>query len=105
MPQLHDRLARWALAVAVVAGVLTIASQCARRVGGEPPPPTEGGVTMHNVSMKVEKDELVIRIDLTEEGTRSSSGKSFLIASTGGSAPAPGRPDVKVGINVFRPIR
>ena len=50
----------------------------------------------------IEAKRLYIMVDLSAEGARSASGKSFLVASTRGSAAVH---DVKVGLNVFRPAR
>lgn len=58
---------------------------------------------MKNVQMKVEGDKLVITVDLSQEYGPSSSGKSMVIASTEGNAPVPGREEVKVGLNIYRP--
>ena len=58
---------------------------------------------MQNVEFEVEGDQLVIRIDLSQELGESSSGKSVIIATTGGNVAVPGREAVKVGLNVYRP--
>ena len=58
---------------------------------------------MQNVEFEVEGDQLVIRIDLGQELGESSSGKSVIIATTGGNVAVPGREAVKVGLNVYRP--
>ena len=58
---------------------------------------------MQNVAFEVEGDQLVIRIDLSQELGESSSGKSVVIATTGGNVAVPGREAVKVGLNVYRP--
>ena len=56
-----------------------------------------------NVSMRVDGSLLVIEVDLTQTLGPSSSGKSEIVATTGGNAPVPGLEEVKVGLNVFRP--
>lgn len=56
-----------------------------------------------NVQMEVQGETLVIRVDLTKEYGLSSSGKSVLIASTGGNVAVIGREEVKIGLNVYRP--
>ncbi|MHB8765679.1 MAG: hypothetical protein ACYDA8_15285 [Deferrisomatales bacterium] len=57
---------------------------------------------MKNVELTVEGNLLTIRVDLSKEFGPSSSGKTIIIASTEGNAPIPGRPDVQVGLNVYR---
>jgi hypothetical protein len=58
---------------------------------------------MQNVEFQVQGNVLVITVDLTQEVGVSSSGKSVIIASTGGNVSVPGFEDVKVGLNVYRP--
>ncbi len=58
---------------------------------------------MKNIQMTVEGDKLVITVDLNQEFGLSSSGKSITIASTEGNISVPGREDVKVGLNVYKP--
>jgi len=58
---------------------------------------------MKNVKMTVEGNLLVIRVDLDKNFGASSSGKSVIIASTGGNVAVPEREEVKVGLNVYRP--
>lgn len=54
-----------------------------------------------NVAVEVSKEEIVLRIKRDVEGELSSTGKNYLIASSGGNALVPGT-DVKVGLNVMR---
>ena len=58
---------------------------------------------MKNIQMTVEGDKLIIVVDLNQEFGLSSSGKSITIASTEGNISVPGREDVKVGLNVYKP--
>ena len=58
---------------------------------------------MYNVEFEVQGDQLIIRIDLSQELGVSSSGKSVIIATTGGNVAVPGWEAVKVGLNVYRP--
>ena len=58
---------------------------------------------MKNIQMTVEGTKLVITVDLTQDFGPSSSGKSITIASTEGNISVPGREDVKVGLNVYKP--
>ena len=60
---------------------------------------------MENVSMHVNGSTLVIEVDLSQTLGPSSSGKSEIIATTGGNASLPGREEVKVGLNVFRLLK
>jgi hypothetical protein len=53
--------------------------------------------------MTVEGNKLIITVDLNQEFGLSSSGKSITIASTEGNISVPGREDVKVGLNVYKP--
>jgi hypothetical protein len=60
---------------------------------------------MQNVHFEVTEDrQLVITIDLCQEVGGSSSGKSTIIATTGGNVPVPGYEDMKIGLNVYRPV-
>ena len=56
-----------------------------------------------NIQMEVQGETLVIRVDLRKEYGLSSSGKSVIVASTGGNVAVPGREEVKIGLNVYRP--
>jgi hypothetical protein len=58
---------------------------------------------LKNIQMTVEGNKLVITVDLNQEFGLSSSGKSITIASTEGNISVPGREDVKVGLNVYKP--
>jgi len=57
-----------------------------------------------NMQMHVSEDgaELIIRVDLTVQGTPSASGKTIVLASSRGNADVPGMDGYKVGLNVFR---
>lgn len=58
---------------------------------------------MKNVSMKVENDQLVIRVDMKANHGQSKSGKTRIIATTSGNVPVPGTP-AKIGLNIYTPI-
>ena len=60
-------------------------------------------LAMKNIETKVTGDKLIITIDLTKNFGLSGSGKSLIIASTEGNISVPGREDVKIGLNVYRP--
>ncbi len=57
-----------------------------------------------NLRMEVEKDNLILFIDLQAEIGPSKSGKNLIIASTGGNQLVLGRPE-KIGLNVYRAIK
>lgn len=61
---------------------------------------------MYNVEITRQPNtkRLVITVDLSVEGVPSSSGKSTIIASTQGNATVPGT-DLKLGLNLYRPIK
>jgi len=55
---------------------------------------------MKNVKIEKNGDELIVRVDLTKNFGDSKSGKSQVIASSGGNVEV--STGVKMGINVFR---
>jgi hypothetical protein len=57
---------------------------------------------MKNIEMKVEKDKLIITVDLTKSFGRSKSGKTEIIATTEGNVSVEQRPDVKIGLNIYK---
>lgn len=59
---------------------------------------------MENIEFEVQGDQLMIAIDLSQELGQSSSGKSVIIATTGGNVSVPGHEEVKIGLNVYRPV-
>ena len=58
---------------------------------------------MKNVEISVDGDKLVIMVDLKQEFGPSSSGKSITIASTEGNISVPGREEIKMGLNIYKP--
>lgn len=56
------------------------------------------------MEMEVKDNKLVITIDISPEACKaapvSKSGKSRIIASSGGFQKIPGRPEVTIGLNV-----
>jgi len=54
-----------------------------------------------NVEMSTEGDVLIIRVDLTKRFGRSRSGKTEIVATTGGNISVPGHEDVKLGLNLY----
>jgi hypothetical protein len=57
-----------------------------------------------NVEMNVDDKKLIIIVDLDQQYGRSSSGKSITIASTEGNVSVPEHEEIKVGLNVYRPL-
>lgn len=57
-----------------------------------------------NMVMQVSQDgkELLIRVDLTQKGSLSSSGENFIIATSGGNLPI-GVQDMTILLNVLKP--
>lgn len=58
---------------------------------------------MKNVQLTLDGKDLVIRVDLSQNGEISKSGKSIVIASTEGNKSVPGKEEVKIGLNIYRP--
>ena len=58
---------------------------------------------MENVKMSYDGNELVIRVDLTQDFGYSKSGKTIVVASTKGnkSLPAP-HEHIKLGLNLYK---
>jgi hypothetical protein len=57
-----------------------------------------------NVGVEVRGTTLVITVDLQKDFGPSGSGKSMMVASTGGNIPVPGySEEIKIGLNVYRP--
>ena len=57
---------------------------------------------MTNVELEVKGSKLVITVDLTKDFGPSKSGKTTIVATTGGGVPVPGMAHVKVGVNVYK---
>ena len=57
-----------------------------------------------NIEMSLEGNKLTLTIDLSKQFGISGSGKSHIIASTGGNVSVPGNESVKIGVNVYRPV-
>lgn len=54
-----------------------------------------------NCDMKVVGEKLVITVDLKKNFGPSSTGKTDIVASSGGSVEIPGHAGMKLGLNVF----
>lgn len=59
---------------------------------------------MKNCTVKVEKNKLILTVDLTQEHGASSSGKTIIVGTSAGNAEVPGHPDIKFGLNVFKKV-
>lgn len=59
---------------------------------------------MTNVKMETKGKKLIIEVDLDQEHGLSSSGKSVTIASTKGNKSVPSREDIKIGLNIYKPV-
>jgi len=57
---------------------------------------------MTNVDMKVEGNKLIITVDLSKDFGPSKSGKTTIIATTGGNISVPGNEAVRVGLNIYK---
>ena len=60
---------------------------------------------MKNIEMKQEGNILTIKIDTSQRFEKSASGKSVIVASTGGSISVPGNEEVKIGLNCYVPAK
>lgn len=56
---------------------------------------------MQNIEVKVEKNKLILTVDLTKRLGPSSSGKTTIVASTAGNAKIEGHEGLQFGLNVF----
>lgn len=59
---------------------------------------------MKNIEMSVEGNVLNIKVDLSKEFGKSSSGKSIIIATTEGNVSVTGAEDKKIGLNVYKKV-
>lgn len=58
---------------------------------------------MQNVEHKIEKNKLIITVDLSKRLGPSKSGKTNIIATTAGNV-AVGTDGIKFGLNVYVPV-
>jgi len=56
---------------------------------------------MQNIDVKIEKNKLILTVDLTKRLGPSSSGKTTIVASTSGNAKIEGHEGLQFGLNVF----
>jgi len=64
---------------------------------------TEGETSVKNIETKLEGNKLTLVIELDKEYGLSGSGKSVTVASTEGNVSVPGREEIKMGINIYKP--
>lgn len=57
---------------------------------------------MTNANLKISGDTLTITVDLSQTHGVSKSGKSTIIATSGGNKTVPGT-DAKIGLNIYIP--
>lgn len=57
---------------------------------------------MKNVKMTITGTKLIIEADLDTAGAPSKSGKTTVLATTSGNVSVPGKPDLKLGLNLYR---
>lgn len=63
----------------------------------------KGRNSLKNIELNVEGNKLIIVVDLDQEFGLSSSGKSITVASTEGNVAIPGREEIKIGLNIYKP--
>lgn len=56
---------------------------------------------MQNVKMTLDGDKLLVEIDLSKRLGESSTGKTIIVATTGGNVPVPDAAGVSIGINCY----
>lgn len=59
---------------------------------------------MKNISVKTNGNKLTITIDLSKSFGESKSGKTEIVATTGGNVIVDVDTQTKMGINVYKPI-
>lgn len=60
-------------------------------------------VVGRNIKMALQGKTLTLTIDLGHSLGKSKTGKSTLVASTGGNVSIPGSGGIKLGINCYKP--
>jgi hypothetical protein len=58
---------------------------------------------MANIKQQLNGNILTLTIDLNAPGERSKSGKSIVIATTSGNISVAGKPEFKLGLNLYKP--
>jgi hypothetical protein len=59
---------------------------------------------MENVNVTVQGTKLQIIVDLSKAGKPSSTGKSLILATTGGNVLVEPKKGIKLGLNVYQPV-
>lgn len=57
---------------------------------------------MTNITMTTKGTTLTIVVDLAKTFGRSKSGKTEIIATTGGNVSVTNHPEIKVGLNIYK---
>lgn len=57
---------------------------------------------MQNIEMKLEGNILTVKMDVSKSFGPSKSGKTTIIASTGGNISVAGKPEIKLGLNCYK---
>jgi hypothetical protein len=57
---------------------------------------------LKNVDIKIEGNKAIITVDLSKDYGPSKSGKTRIIASTEGNVSLPDRPEIKMGLNIYK---
>ena len=60
---------------------------------------------MENIKVTVKDGILTMVVDLKHRGELSGSGKSTIVATTSGNIPIPGYEEVKMGVNIYVPVK
>jgi hypothetical protein len=56
---------------------------------------------MKNCEMTVKGNQLIITVDLSKNFGKSKSGKTTIIATTGGNVSIPDNEKIKIGLNIY----
>jgi hypothetical protein len=59
---------------------------------------------MKNIVQKVTGNILTITVDLSKTHGASKTGKSIIVASTEGNVSVEGKPEIKMGINIYKGV-
>lgn len=59
---------------------------------------------MKNIVQKLTGNILTLTVDISKTFGASKSGKSIVIASTEGNIAVDGKPEVKIGLNIYRGV-
>lgn len=58
---------------------------------------------MKNVKCAIKGNILTITVDLSKAQGTSKSGNSEIIATSSGNKDLPGKPEYKIGLNIYKP--